>query len=140
MEAIEAQGVRRAPEETPINSTGTNAEGDAPAETDLRIAVSVDQRERQVVASTIAGQVRELDLRVRYAWQAFDGKGQPLTPPIDMVLSQEMSYQESAVLTKEFEQESIYRSLQARMVGQIMRRLAVLPTRPAGATSESPPR
>ena len=88
--------------------------------------MSVDQRERQVVASTIAGQVRELDLRVRFNWQAFNRTGQPITPTIEMVLSQDLSYQESAVLSKSLEQDAIYDNLEARMVAQVMRRLSAL--------------
>ena len=109
-----------------LNASGTNAEGDAPSDIDLVIEVSVDQRERQVVASTIAGQVRELDLRVRFNWQAFNRTGQPITPTIEMVLSQDLSYQESAVLSKSLEQDAIYDNLEARMVAQVMRRLSAL--------------
>ncbi len=65
-QALVSQGVEVNASVKQVNQSGTNAEGDAPAYIDLIIEVNVDQRERQVVASTIAGQVRELDLRVRF--------------------------------------------------------------------------
>jgi LPS-assembly lipoprotein len=125
-EALRSQGADSTRSAIALNASGTNAEGDAPSDIDLVIEVSVDQRERQVVASTIAGQVRELDLRVRFNWQAFNRTGQPITPTIEMVLSQDLSYQESAVLSKSLEQDAIYDNLQARMVAQVMRRLSAL--------------
>lgn len=125
-QAIAGQGVSVSRSVPQINQSGTNAEGDAPSDIDLIIEVNIDQRERQVVASTIAGQVRELDLRVRFNWQAFDRQGRPITPVIDMVLSQDLSYQESAALSKALEQDATYENLQARMVAQVMRRLAGL--------------
>jgi outer membrane lipopolysaccharide assembly protein LptE/RlpB len=41
-------------------------------------------------------------------------------------LSQDLSYQESAALSKALEQDAIYDSLQSRMVSQVMRRLSGL--------------
>ena len=125
-QALVSQGASVNASVKQVNQSGTNAEGDAPSDIDLIIEVNVDQRERQVVASTIAGQVRELDLRVRFNWQAFNRQGRPITPVIDMVLSQDLSYQESAALSKALEQDAIYDSLQSRMVSQVMRRLSGL--------------
>ena len=125
-QALVSQGASVNASAKRINQSGTNAEGDAPADVDLIIEVNVDQRERQVVASTIAGQVRELDLRVRFNWQAFNRQGRPITPVIDMVVSQDLSYQESAALSKALEQDAIYDTLQSRMVSQVLRRLSGL--------------
>ena len=102
----------------------TSQEGDSAAGAGLLLSVSSDQRERTVVGSTIAGQVRELNLRVRYSWQALDAAGRALTPPIDIMLEQDMSYQESATLSKQLEQDAVFDGLQARAVQQVMRRLA----------------
>ncbi|MDP4607784.1 MAG: hypothetical protein NWS83_01535 [Burkholderiaceae bacterium] len=117
--ALATQGVQRVDVLSPINP-----EGDLPSVSGLVIAASFDQRERRVVGSTIAGQVRELNLRVRFAWQALDAAGRALLPPIDITLDQDMSYQESETLSKQLEQDAVYEALQARVVQQVMRRLA----------------
>ena len=106
--------------------TATNSAGDAPAQRGVLLAVSSDQRERTVVGSTIAGQVRELNLRITFSWQALDMAGRALTPPADIVLDRDMSYQESATLSKQLEQDVIFDNLQARVVQQVVRSLSAV--------------
>ena len=116
--------------------TATNSAGDAPEQRGVLLAVSSDQRERTVVGSTIAGQVRELNLRITFSWQALDMAGgvsarpdmagRALTPPADIVLDQDMSYQESATLSKQLEQDVIFDNLQARVVQQVVRSLSAV--------------
>lgn len=119
--ALAAQGIERVDVLSPAN-----AAGDMPVGTGVVIRVSADQRERTVVGSTIAGQVRELNLRIQYSWQALDAGGRALTPPTDVSLEQDMSYQESATLSKQLEQEAVFEGLQARVVQQVIRRLAAI--------------
>ena len=119
--ALTSQGIERVDVLTP-----TNAAGDSVSGTGVVIRVSADQRERTVVGSTIAGQVRELNLRIQYSWQALDVGGRALTPPIDVSFEQDMSYQESATLSKQLEQDAVFEGLQARVVQQVMRRLAAI--------------
>lgn len=119
--ALALQGIERVDALMPTNAAGDSASG-----TGVLIRVSADQRERTVVGSTIAGQVRELNLRIQYSWQALDEGGRALTPPTDVSLEQDMSYQESATLSKQLEQDAVFEGLQARVVQQVMRRLAAI--------------
>ena len=52
--------------------------------------------------------------------------GRALTPPADIVLDQDMSYQESATLSKQLEQDVIFDNLQARVVQQVVRSLSAV--------------
>jgi LPS-assembly lipoprotein len=83
-----------------------------------------DTREKGVVASTAAGQVRELQLRVRLAFRLSTPAGVELIPATELLLTRDMSYSESVALAKEYEEVQLYRAMQSDIVAQVMRRLA----------------
>jgi LPS-assembly lipoprotein len=83
-----------------------------------------ERRERSVVASTTAGQVRELQLRVRLEFRLTTPGGRELIPTTELLLTRDMSYSESVALAKEYEEAQLVRSMQTDIVGQLMRRLA----------------
>jgi len=83
-----------------------------------------DAREKGVVASTAAGQVRELQLRVRLAFRLSTPAGAELIPATELLLTRDMSYSESVALAKEYEEVQLYRAMQSDIVAQVMRRLA----------------
>jgi LPS-assembly lipoprotein len=87
-----------------------------------------DARERSVVASTAAGQVRELQLRSRLRFRLVRPDGQELIAPSEIVQSRDMSYSETAALAKEQEEATLYRAMQSDIVAQVMRRLAAVPS------------
>jgi LPS-assembly lipoprotein len=83
-----------------------------------------ERRERSVVASTTAGQVRELQLRVRLEFRLTTPGGRELIPTTELLLTRDMSYSETVALAKEYEETQLVRSMQTDIVGQLMRRLA----------------
>ena len=83
-----------------------------------------EAREKSVVASTAAGQVRELQLRTRLSFRLRTVAGKELIPSTELVLSRDLSYNESAALAKEHEEQLLYRAMQRDIVAQVMRRLA----------------
>lgn len=83
-----------------------------------------DRRERSVVASTTAGQVRELTLRVRLEFKLTTPGGRELIPPTELLLSRDMSYTETFALGKEYEEAQLVKAMQSDIVGQLMQRLA----------------
>ena len=85
-----------------------------------------DARERSVVASTAAGQVRELQLRARLNFRLRTAGGKELIPPTEILLSRDMSYSESLALAKEQEEALLFRIMQRDIVSQVMRRLAAV--------------
>ncbi|MES2718929.1 MAG: LPS assembly lipoprotein LptE [Pseudomonadota bacterium] len=112
---------------------------DTPGQAEVLLQALVDKRERSVVASTAAGQVRELQLRVRFEFQLTSPGGRLLIPPTELLLTRDMSYSESFALAKAQEETELVAAMQADIVQQVLRRLARV--NPAGAaTAASAPR
>jgi LPS-assembly lipoprotein len=95
-----------------------------PAQAQVVLHALSDRRERSVVASTTAGQVRELTLRVRLEFKLTTPGGRELIPTTELLLSRDMSYSETVALAKEYEEEQLLRAMQSDIIGQLMRRLA----------------
>jgi len=85
-----------------------------------------DQRERVVVGSTAAGQVRELVLRQRVRFRLRTLAGKELIPDTEVLQEREMSFTETQVLGKEVEEALLYRDMQSAVVRQVMARLTAL--------------
>lgn len=97
-----------------------------PARAELVLQALVDARERTVVATTAAAQVREVQLRMRLRWRTQTPSGREVTPPVELALSRDMSYSESIALAKQHEEADLYREMQTDIVAQVLRRLAVI--------------
>ena len=97
-----------------------------PARAQVVLQALQDTRERAVVASTAAGQVRELQLRARLRWRASTPKGRELIVPSEIVLARDMSWNESAALAKEKEADQLYAAMDEDIASQVMQRLARL--------------
>ncbi|HEY0859095.1 MAG TPA: LPS assembly lipoprotein LptE [Albitalea sp.] len=109
-----------------VNASTTTLVVDTPAQAQVVLEALVDRRERSVVASTAAGQVRELQLRTRFSFRLHTPAGRELIPPTELVLSRDISYSEAAALAKEQEEVLLYRTMQSDIVSQVMRRLAAV--------------
>lgn len=97
------------------------AQGD---KADVVLQALEDARERSVVASTAAAQVRELRLRLRLSFRAQTPAGRELIPRVELMISRDLSYLETAALAKEQEEAELFRDMQADIVAQVLRRLA----------------
>ena len=98
----------------------------APARAELILQALSDVRERSIVATTAAAQVREVQLRLRLRWRTHTPAGREVTPPAELALSRDMSYSESIALAKQHEEAELYREMQTDIVAQVLRRLAVI--------------
>jgi len=85
-----------------------------------------DQREKTVVVSTSAGQVREWQLKLNVDYLLRTPAGELLLPRTELRMTRDMNYTESAALAKEQEEAQLYRAMQSDAVAQIMRRLAAV--------------
>jgi LPS-assembly lipoprotein len=99
---------------------------DTPAEADLVLRALAEARERSVAASTAAGQVRELQLRLRVSVRADAPDGRVRMAPVTLRLVRELRTTETAALAKAAEEEALYRAMLDDVVGQLLRRLAAL--------------
>jgi LPS-assembly lipoprotein len=109
-----------------INARQTTLVVESLAQAQVVLESIADARERGVVASTAAGQVRELQLRTRFVFRLRTSSGRELIPSTELLLSRDMSYSESAALAKEQEEALLFRVMQSDIVSQVMRRLAAV--------------
>jgi len=90
--------------------------------------VLADQREKVVVGLNASGQVREFQLRTRFRFKLRTPQGKELIPETELLQQRDISFNESAVLAKEAEENLLYREMQTDLVQQLMRRLAAVKT------------
>jgi LPS-assembly lipoprotein len=71
--------------------------------------------------------VRDLTLRTRLSFRLRTPAGRVLIRDTELLLSRDMSYNETDALAKEQEETMLYRGMQSDIVDQVMRRLAAVP-------------
>ena len=98
----------------------------SPAQAQVVLVALQEQRERSIVASTATGQVRELQLRLRFQFRVQTPSGRELAPAAQLLLSRDISYSETAALAKELEEGQQYREMQDDIATQVLRRLSSL--------------
>jgi len=96
------------------------------SEAQVVLEVLQDQREKVVLSLNSSGQVREFQLRLRFAFRLRTLAGKELIPATELSLQRDISFNESAVLAKEAEESLLYRDMQNDIVQQVMRRLAAV--------------
>jgi LPS-assembly lipoprotein len=96
------------------------------AKAQVILDVVADQREKTVVGLTSSGQVREFQLRLRFRFKLRSQNGKELLPETELLQQRDISFNESAVLSKEVEEAQLYRNMQSDIVQQIARRLAAV--------------
>lgn len=85
-----------------------------------------ERRERVVVSLSASGQVRELQLRLSTRFRLRGQKGQEWIAPTDLQQQRDVSYNESVALSKEAEEQLLYRNMQSDLVQQLLRRIAAV--------------
>ena len=95
---------------------------DNPKDAGATLRILSELRERQILSLGGQGRVREYQLRYRLAYQVTNAKG-VITPPTEIVLKRDISFNDSDVLAKESEEALLYRDMQQDAVQQLLRRL-----------------
>jgi len=103
---------------------------DDPKEADAILQFTEEARQKEILSLTGTGRVREFTLRYRVGFRVHDGKGTDFVPPSTIVLSRDVTFNDTEILAKEAEEQLLFRDMQADMVQQIIRRLAAV-KRPA---------
>ena len=93
---------------------------------DVVLDVLGEQREKVVVSLNSTGQVREFQLRSRFTFRLRTQLGRELIPSTEILQQRDISFNESAVLSKEAEEALLYRDMQTDIVQQLLRRLAAV--------------
>ena len=107
-----------------INASTTTIVVEGLAQAQVVLESLDDVREKVVVASSVAGQVTEFQLRERFTFRLKSVSGRELIPRTELLQNRDMSYTESAALGKEQVEGFLYRAMQSDIVAQVMRRLA----------------
>ncbi|MCV2351314.1 LPS assembly lipoprotein LptE [Paucibacter sp. Y2R2-4] len=93
---------------------------------DVVLVALQDVRDKVVVSSTVAGQVREWQLRLSVDYLLRTPNDELLLPRTELRLVREMNYTEERALGKEQEEQQLHRAMQSDGVAQVMRRLAAV--------------
>ena len=105
---------------------------DDPKTAEAQLQFTQEVRDRSILSLAATGRVREYQLRYRVGFRVHDGKGGEFVPASSIVLTRDITFNDSDVLSKEAEEAQPYRDMQFDMVQQIMRRLAAAkPDKPA---------
>ena len=103
---------------------------DDPAKAQAIFSVVSEQRDKSILSFDANGKVRELLLQYRLAFRVRDGRGRDYVPQSEIRATRDISYDDAQVLSKESEEQLLYRDMQTDMVQQILRRLAAAPAEP----------
>src|SRR5690349_1581025 len=98
-----------------------------PAEADATLKVLAEVREKEILALSGGGRVREFQLRYRVSYEVVDKSRAVLSPPRDILMRRDFSFNDQDTLSKESEEALLYRDMQTDAVQQLMRRLQAVP-------------
>ena len=91
---------------------------------DVVLDILQEQRQRVVVGTNASGQVRELQLRLTVKFRLRTPDGVEWVEPVELYQQRDLSFNETAALSKEIEEAMLYRDMQNDIVQQIVRRLS----------------
>jgi LPS-assembly lipoprotein len=95
------------------------------------LQVVTDTQQKNILSIGSDGRVREFQLVRNFAFRVDDKAGQLLVPPSPIVLRRDITFSDSAVLSKEAEEGLLWSDIQNDLVQQILRRLAAAKVRPS---------
>ena len=93
---------------------------------DVVLDILQELRQRVVVGTNASGQVRELQLRMTVKFRLRTPEGVEWIEPVELFQQRDLSFSETAALSKEIEEAMLYRDMQNDIVQQIVRRLSRL--------------
>jgi LPS-assembly lipoprotein len=104
---------------------------DSAKEAEATLLVLADTQEKKILSLNSAGRVREFQLTRTFVFKVVDGKNGVFLPQRALAISREMTFDDSAVLSKAAEEGLLWRDIQNDLVQQLMRRLAAAKLVPA---------
>jgi LPS-assembly lipoprotein len=93
---------------------------------DAILDILSENRQQVPVGVSATGQVRELQLRLQVQFRLRTPQGLDLIEPVTLAQQRDLSFTETAALSKEIEMGILYRDMQTDIVQQIMRRLSAV--------------
>ncbi|MGP1679117.1 MAG: LPS-assembly lipoprotein LptE [Giesbergeria sp.] len=103
---------------------------DDPARAQAILSLVSEERDKRILSFDSAGRVRELQLQYRLSFRVSDARGRDYLPRSEIRATRDISFSDVQVLSKESEEQLLYRDMQSDMVQQILHRLAAAPAEP----------
>ena len=91
---------------------------------DVVLDMIQELQEKVILSRTSTGTVREFTLRLRVRFKLRSRNGDEVIPDSEIVQEREISFSETAALSKESEEQLLYRDMRSDLVQQLIRRLA----------------
>ena len=91
---------------------------------DVILEILQELQEKVILSRTSTGTVREFTLRMRVNFRLRTRSGDELIPETEIVQEREISFSETAALSKEAEEQLLYRDMRSDLVQQLIRRIA----------------
>lgn len=112
-----------------LRNTGDTVIVERPDEADAQLIILQEAREREIVGFTSTGRPREYQLRLRLRFRVLDAKGREWLGPTELLLRREITSSDIEMVTRQQEEEMLYREMQSDAVQLMIRRLIALPRR-----------
>jgi LPS-assembly lipoprotein len=119
-EALELHALIKRSVEAGSNTLVVNDIKDAEAQ----MRVLDNRQEKRVLSTSASGQAREYELIRVFGFQLVNKDNRALLPPSQIVLKRDITYSDSVVLSKESEEQLLWRDMQNDLVQQLLRRLS----------------
>jgi len=103
---------------------------------EVTLQILSEQRERVILSLSSSGRVQEITLRYRVSYRLTNAKGVEYTPPSEIELRRDVTYNATDVLGKEQEEALLYRDMQNDAVQQVVRRLQVAKLETGGSAAK----
>ena len=97
-----------------------------PEDAQVILRIVGERQEKHVLSLSLAGKVREFELRYQLAYRVLDRAANDIVPPGAIELKRDLTYDDTQVLAKESEEALLYEDMKADAVQQMLRRLAVI--------------
>jgi len=88
------------------------------------VQFSQELREKVILSLNAAGRVTEFQLRYSVGFRVHDGKGKEFVTQNTIALTRDVSFNDAEILSKEAEEQFLFRDMQSDMAQLIMRRIA----------------
>ena len=94
------------------------------AQAQVVLQIDRDEQSKRSIGANAFGLTRELQLSSYFAYHLLAADGRELGQPVELEQRRDINYNEAIVLSKEGEEEMLYRDMAEDLAAQVMRRLA----------------
>jgi LPS-assembly lipoprotein len=95
------------------------------------LGIVSDTKVKKILSLNSAGRVREFQLTRTFVFKVTNANGGDYLPQGSIAISREMTFDDATVLSKEGEEELLWRDIQNDLIQQLLRRLAKAKQLPA---------